>query len=143
MFRMTSSPLCSLLVVLLAVTAAGCKRDTTFDPTPVVIPDPTTVVVEGSIMPNGAFTHPFLTFSFGTVQATLVALEPDPEAIVGLALGTWNGASCQVIIADDRATQGVVVTGRVASAGSLCVRVYDANGGLPGAVSFSIQLVHP
>lgn len=143
MFRMTSSPLRSLLVFLLVATAAGCERDTTFDPTPVVIPEPTTVVVGGSITRNGAFTHPFVVFSFGTVQATLVALEPDPAGIVGLALGTWNGASCQVIIADDDATQGVVVTGSAASAGSLCVRVYDANGTLPGPVSFSIQLVHP
>lgn len=144
MSRMTQPLLRLLAAVLLAVAVTGCESelDSLISPTP-PIPDPTTVVVAGSITPNGAWTHAFQSNSFGTVQATLLSLEPDPEAVVGLALGTWNGAACQLIIADDRATQGTIVLGNVTSVGSLCIRVSDAAGTLPGSVSFDVQIVHP
>jgi hypothetical protein len=144
MFRMTQPLFRSVFLLLLVVTAAGCSTDdeALFGPTP-VIPDPTTVVVSGSVTPNGAFTHPFVTQSFGTVTATVVTLGPDPEALIGVALGTWNGALCQVILANDQAKQGTIVTGNVSSIGTLCLRVTDARGTLPGEATFDIQLVHP
>lgn len=144
MFRVTQSLVRPAVLVLLVAAAAGCSSDdeALFGPTP-VIPDPTTVVVSGSVTPNGAFTHPFVSQSFGTVTATVVTLGPDPEAVIGVALGTWNGVVCQIILANDQATQGTVVTGNVTSVGSLCLRVFDARGTLPGTATFDIQLVHP
>jgi hypothetical protein len=144
MFRMTRARLGSLFLLVVAGVSAGCGNndEALFGPTP-VIPDPTTVVVSGSISRNGAFTHPFVSQSFGTVQATLLSLAPDPEVSVGVALGTWNGAACQVIIANDRALVGTSVVGNVSSVGTLCLRVYDAAGTLPGTVSFDVQIVHP
>jgi hypothetical protein len=143
MFRMTPLLLRLLPLLLFALVAAGCNNndEALFGPTP-VIPDPTTVVVSGSVTPNGAFTHPFNTFSFGTVQVTLLALEPEPDGPIGLALGTWSGQACQVVLANDQAVVGVVITGSVGSIGSLCVRVYDV-GTLSGPTEFQIQIVHP
>ena len=48
-----------------------------------------------------------------------------PRSPVGLSLGTWTGSACQVVIANDNALQGAIVTGTVTSAASLCVRIYD------------------
>lgn len=145
MFRLSSLWRRSIPVLVFAVVAAGCGDDTLLFPTP-VIPDPTTVAVSGSVTPNGAFTHPFNTNSFGNVQVTLVSLEAEGDsqepAVIGLALGTWSGQACQVVLANDRATQGVVITGNVGSVGSLCVRVYDV-GTLTGTASFEVQIVHP
>ncbi len=147
MFRLSSLWRRSIPVLVFSVVAAGCSDDTLLFPTP-VIPDPTTVVVPGSVTPNGAFTHPFNTNSFGSVQVTLVSLEAEgggdseEPVVIGLALGTWSGQACQVVLANDRATQGVIITGNVGSVGSLCVRVYDV-GTLSGTASFQVQIVHP
>jgi hypothetical protein len=141
--RMTRLPVRLLMFALAATMAAGCKGDNLediFGPTP-TLPDPTTVHFSGSVTPNGAFTHDFFTNAFGTVEATLVALDPE-DASVGFALGTWNGVACNVVIANDRATLGLILTGNVSAAGGLCVRLYDA-GTLTGPVAFEVRLVHP
>lgn len=138
MLRMTR-PL--LLAALVAVSAAGCETTDLFGPTE-PLPDPTTVVVRGTVTPNGAFTHPFYTNAFGTVTATLVGLEP-AETTIGLALGTFNGVACSVVLSNDAATTGLVLTGNVGAAGGLCLRLYDANGSLTGPVNFEVQIVHP
>ena len=62
--------------------------------------------------------------------------------MVGLSLGTWNGTSCQIVLANDKATQAAVVIGTASSAGSLCVRVYDV-GNVADPITYEIQVVHP
>jgi hypothetical protein len=76
------------------------------------------------------------------VTATLTTLEPDSSLVVGLSLGTWNGQVCQIVLANDSATQGTVITGAVSSFGSLCVRIYDV-GNLTGPINYEITVVHP
>jgi len=62
------------------------------------------------------------------VTATLTKVDPDGSAVIGVSLGTWNGTSCQVILANDAATVGTGLLGTVSGVGTLCLRVYDANG---------------
>jgi hypothetical protein len=47
------------------------------------------------------------------------------------------------VLANDNAIQGTFVTGTMSSAGSLCVRLYDAAGTLEGTATFKIDVVHP
>jgi hypothetical protein len=142
MFRLTRPFVRLLTIALLAATAAACKgEDPFFIPTE-PLPDPTTVVVTGTVTPNGAFTHTFFTNAFGTVQATLVSLEPDPDLAVGFALGTWNGAACSQVLVNDRATVGLTITGSVGSPAPLCLRVFDT-GTLTEPVTFEARIVHP
>ncbi len=135
----------ALLVLPLLVVLAGCGSDPLAEligPTPqpatVTFPDGATA----TLTPNGAATYPFVSQTLGTVTATLTTLAADSGVTVGLSIGTWNGTSCQTIIANDKAVQGTVVTGTVTSAGTLCARVYDASG-LSAPVDYQITVVHP
>ncbi len=131
---------------LLAWALWACGDSTS--PTTPTSPSPTTPATttetfEGTLTPNGARTFTFTAGTAGTVTATLTTLAPDPATPVGLALGTWSGTTCQIVLANDNAVQGTVVTGAVSGAGNLCVRLYDAAGTLPGSVTFTITVVHP
>jgi len=136
-------PLLPVLVLALAgVTAACGGDDAPTTPTAPTGPSNVTVTFMGTVNRNGANTHPFTTDG-GTVTATISALSPDSTAIIGLILGTWNGSSCQTVIADDRATQTTSVIGTASGSGNLCVRLYDATGELAGPTTYEVQVVHP
>ena len=132
-----------LLAALLSIATVACGGSDD-DPSPTGPTAPTTITLDfsGTIGRNGANTHPFTTDS-GTVTATIMELAPDSAAIVGLTLGTWNGAACQTIIANDRATKGITVTGVASGSGNLCVRVFDAAGSLTQPTDYVVSVVHP
>ena len=131
------------LLVFAIVLTGACGNDNT-----VTIPTPTTPTVvtdtlTGVLTRNGATTFPFAVPSAGTVTAILASLTPNSTLVIGLGIGTWNGAACQMILANDRATQGTAVTGNISSAGNLCVRVYDAVGNIVDPQSYQINVTHP
>ena len=123
-----------------AVIAAGCGDDTTTAP-PVEAPVLLTETFSGTVSVNGAFTHPFAASRAGSVTAQVTALAPDNTITLGLALGTWNGIACQVVIANDSAKLSSAVLGTATAPGSLCVRVYDV-GGLATATSYDVKVDH-
>lgn len=129
------------LPLLLVALVAGCGGD---NPTTPTTPTPTTVTetFTGSINPNGAFTHTFTASASGTVTVTLTTVTPDTTVNVGVGLGTWNGVTCQVVLANDSALQGSVITGQLTGAGPLCVRVYDI-GKLTDSLGYQVTVVHP
>ena len=133
-----------LFVLLpLVFTTIGCSNDDNNTPTAPTTPTPpTTIVFAETIARNGARTHNFTTQSSGQVTATLTTLSPDSALVVGFALGTWNGTSCQQVLVKDDATQGTVLLGGVSSFGSLCVRVYDV-GNVTEPINYEITVVHP
>lgn len=61
--------------------------------------------------------------------------------VVGIALGTWSGTVCSVVLANDTAGVGGLIAGVVQGAGSLCARVYDV-GKLPNTTTFTIEVTH-
>jgi hypothetical protein len=133
--------LCSLLL-LASLTVAACGGDdepTT--PTGPTGPATVTAVFTGTLNRQGANTHPFTTDG-GTVTATLTTVAPDSATVLGLSLGTWNGVSCQTVIANDRAVQGVTVIGGATGSGNLCVRLYDI-GNISQETSYEVTVVHP
>lgn len=130
-----------VLLALLALGAAGCDEDTT--PTAPTTPTPpVTESFTGTLNRNGAVTFSFSVAATGQVTATLTELESSAVP-VGLSLGNWNGATCQIVLANDNAVQGTFVTGTMSGTGDLCVRLYDASGSLETAVTFRVEVVHP
>jgi hypothetical protein len=132
----------AVLLAVLALGGAACGDDSQSTvPTPIVITEPPFV---GTLTINGAVTQPFTATSFGTATITLVSLDPNPDnsVRVSMALGTWNGASCQVVIANDNAAAGNVLLGTISAAGNLCVRMSDP-GKLTQAVAFEVTISHP
>ena len=130
-------------VIATAVLLSGCDVQDPFEiPTSPTPPEPTTVLFDGVVTPRGAQTHTFATQASGTVTATLRFLVPDPTVPMGFALGTWNGATCQLVITKVDAVEGAVITGAVSALGNLCVYIHDV-GNLTASTEYEIQVVHP
>lgn len=137
----TKLPTVALLALVLG--AAACTSDDDDIVTPTPNPNPVVDTFTGTLTPNGADTYPFSVSAAGSVRASIAVLDPDPTAIVGLSIGTWNGAACQTVIANDAATQSTAVLGTADRAGRLCVRIYDAAGTLPVPTNYELTVVHP
>ena len=129
-----------LTMVMLAAAAAACSEGTTTTPTPIT-PPVLTDTYSGTLNTNGAASYTFTTSQSGDVQATLTALAPNSALLVGLSLGTWNGTSCQIVLANDKATQFSRIVGTASSAGSFCVRIYDV-GNVIDPATYEIQVAH-
>jgi hypothetical protein len=127
-------------VLLAALAASGCSGSST--PSGPTGPPPTAVTetFDGTLTVNGAVTQPFVVGTAGTVQLQLAALEP-ADAVIGVGIGTWNGVSCQIVIANDNATSGASAIGNATATGNYCVRVYDA-GKLTRSVGYQITVTH-
>jgi hypothetical protein len=131
------------LMLVAAVVVAGCDNDVENE-SPTEPPPTVTETFEGAINANGAMTHTFNVGVAGTLEARLISLTPDPGTNVGFAIGTWNASSsiCQVVISNDNAVQGAILTGTASRGGTLCTRIYDT-GRLASAVNYTISVTHP
>ena len=127
-------------VLLAALAASGCSDNSA--PSGPTGPPPTAITetFDGTLTVNGAVTQPFVVGTAGTVVVRLAALEP-ADAVIGVSIGTWNGVTCQIVIANDNATSGASATGNATSTGNYCVRVYDV-GKLTRAAGYQITLIH-
>ena len=127
--------------VLAAFTLTGCADDTP-GPTPTPPPPPTvTDTFTGTLNTNGAFTFPFQVVASGSMTATLTTVS-DTAIAVSLSLGTWNGVTCQIYLANDQALQGAIVTGVASTIGNFCTRISDV-GKVVSPIDFTITVVHP
>src|SRR5262245_6121419 len=102
--------------VLLALGAAACGNNNPTTPPTTEVPT-ITESYSDTVTVNGAHTQPFTVSKAGTVTATLIALAPDSTVTIGLSLGTWNGTSCQIILANDAAVLNSAVTGTAQTGG--------------------------
>ena len=129
-----------LPALLVAGLAAGCGDDnsTTIPVTPPVTLSDT---FSGSVGVNGAFSHTFEVTRAGTVIAQITGLTPDDTVTVGFALGTWNGAACQLVITNDAAKVTTTILGTATAPGTLCVRVSDV-GQLSAPTSYDLKVDH-
>jgi hypothetical protein len=133
-----------LALAIPALGAAGCDNSNTTDSTLASTTTPSTSVTEtyaGTVTINGAVSFNFTAAGAGTVTGTIKSLAPTSTSTIGLALGTWNGSACQIVIANDNATTNATVVGATSSAGVLCVRVYDV-GKLTTAQTVEINVTH-
>jgi hypothetical protein len=136
-----------ILLLALATSLAGCNDSTTNTPTTPTTPNTpttpaTTETFTGTLHLNGAETYNFTAATGGTVLVTLTTLA-DGTPPIGLSLGTWTGAACQIVIDNSNAAVQGFVTGTVTSATSLCARVYDAHGTIATPADFTITAAHP
>ena len=136
-----------ILLIALATTLAGCgscNNTTVTTPTTTTTTTPTvTETFTGTLNMNGGATFPFTATAAGTITLTLTSVSGDATLPIGLSLGTWTGSACQIVIANDAATQTAVVTGTVTSAASLCARVYDTGKVTATAVNVTVTIAHP
>jgi hypothetical protein len=133
-----------VLPFVLALTAGACSAD---DPDPTIPTVPTQInIIEtftGTMTRNGAVSFPFTALSQGTATATLTTVGPDATIPVGISVGAWNGTSCTAAISNDNALQGYTLTASINSAGSLCLRIYDASARIVDPITFTVEIIHP
>ena len=132
-----------VLLLTAALGGASCGGD---DPTPTPVPDPVEIVedIGGTLSVNGAFTHAFPVERAGDINATLTAVSGETPPALSIALGTWNGVSCALVVVNDRAVVGTPtasVIGRATVTGSYCLRISDP-GTLTQAVDYTAQIRH-
>ena len=131
-----------LVAIVLACAVAACDDDASTTPT-----TPTPSVTEtftGVLAPNDAATHSFSVASSGAITATLKAAGDDNTLVVSFLLGTWTGTACSVVLLNDAATAGAVLTGTMTNAGTLCARVGDVGNIAAGkTAAYTIEVVHP
>ncbi len=135
-----------LLIPVLGAVAACGSNTTTTETSPSTLPTVLTETFSGTLTRNAAYTHPFTVNDAGTVSVFLITSadtrDPDNNAIpIGVSLGTWNGASCAIVIANDKVSPGSSITGQATAAGNLCVRVYDV-GFVPGSAIYELLIDH-
>jgi hypothetical protein len=93
---------------------------------------------------NGATTHNFDVGAAGAVSATLKSIGTDNTLVVSFSLGTWTGSACSIVLANDAATGGAVLTGTMTGLGTLCARVGDVGNVAAGnGAAYTIEVVHP
>jgi hypothetical protein len=130
------------VLALICLGAAGCED--TGNPSP-INPDPLPNVTDtftGTVNRNGAATFNFTVQGAGLVAMTLTKVLPDNTIAVGLAMGTWNGTTCSVVLANDNALENTTVVGQAGGIGQLCVRIYDV-GKIGDPVEFELTVRHP
>jgi hypothetical protein len=130
------------LLTAVALLTGACGGD---DPLPTT---PTTPIVSinetfsGTLTPFSARTHTFDVQNAGDVIVQITAIDP-ADTVVGLSVGTTNGFACQAAISTEKAVLNAGLTGVARAAGTLCARIYDpSDSGLPGPVTYSLQITH-
>jgi hypothetical protein len=111
------------LVALAALAAGGCE--TTTSPPIGDPPEEVNLTLTGTLTIAGSVTHRFTTTRATEINVRLQDLAPVDTVTIGLGLGEWTGASCNVRIADDEAIQNELLIGTGTAAGEFCARVYD------------------
>jgi hypothetical protein len=125
-----------------ALLAAGCDNGPDTAPTPPTV-NPVTETFSGTINLNGATTHAFTQTAAGTVTATITAIVPSEGSVLGFQLGTWDTVRCTVVLSNDLATTGSVLSANTQSSASLCIRLHDPNGVLTDrSVQYTVTVTH-
>lgn len=130
-----------LALALPALGAAGCGSTTTTPTTPTTPAVTITETFTGTVAVGGAAVFSFGVTATGNVTATYKSISPDSGVAMGLALGTWNGSTCSVVITNDNAFVNSTIIGAASAAGDLCVRAYDI-GKLGATQTVELSVTH-
>ena len=142
MSRPTFATALILLGALLAVSCGNDTAPTTPTPPAVSVTESFKNQPDAPLTRNGGIVHTFVVSRAGTVSATITSLSPNSAAVVGLAIGTWNGSSCAVTIVKTDATTSTSVVGSTTSGGNFCVYIYDASGQLAQPTEYELSVTH-
>ena len=128
-------------VLFLACGLTACDDAAPTAPTP---PAPVTTPFSGTVTQNGAATHTLTTSTGGQITATLTKVGGVEGQVIGFSLGNMIGSACSVVLANDNAAAGAVLSGTLSGTTNLCVRMYDAGTVAGGTVvSYTVEVLHP
>jgi len=137
-----------VLPAMLALGAVACDKSTNpIDPGPIGPVQVSEPDFTGTLSINGGVTTHFSVTGLGLINASLKTIDPntaDNSKSIGMAMGTWNGTTCQDVIHNDNVGQGSGIAGQANAIVDICVRVYDAGGAvaLTEPVNFVVTITH-
>jgi hypothetical protein len=123
-----------------SATSPTTTTTTTTTSTPLI-----TETFTGSVGQNGTAIHPFSVKTGGyTLLAGYTALTPSSQTSLGLGIGSWDGTTCSLNLAqNDAAKSGSTALTATASAANYCMRVYDGGNIAAGVtVGYTLQVQH-
>ena len=112
------APFWLLLAVALAASACGGSPLSPSDLALLNITD----TFSGTVAVGGTAVHPFVGTKGGNVTLTLTAVGPDAATLLGLGLGTWDGAACAIQISTNVGKLGEVYQASISAGGQLLRR---------------------
>jgi hypothetical protein len=140
-----------LAALSLSLGACGGSSSSATSPTTTTTTTTTTAAAlitetfTGSIGQNGTAIHPFAVKTGGyTLLAGYTALTPASQASLGVGIGSWDGTTCSLNLAqNDAAKSGSTALTATASAANYCMRVYDGGNIAAGVtVGYTLQVQH-
>jgi hypothetical protein len=137
------------VVVIALAAAAGCSSSSSSTTPTVTTPTPTVITetFNGSLGQGGNAVFNFTVQTTGnTLLAGYTSITPATVTALGLGIGIWDPTSstCGLnLTQNDVSHSGSTAISGTASAGTYCMRAYDA-GNLTSDVtaSFTIQVQH-
>ena len=136
-----------LLSVIVALASVGCSEPPSTVTAPSVV-SVSTQLFSGLLPVSGSKFYSYSVTDGGTVSAMLASLSqgllsPSPTSRVELGIGIPAGTGCRLLTS---AMVGPALVPQLQfsqTPGVYCVNVADTTGSLPGAMAFSIRIIHP
>jgi len=135
-----------VLLPLLAVLVSACGTPETV--TDVIGPSladgyvPVTETFNGTLVFRGSNLHTFHTMP-GLVKVTLVSVDPADAPIIAMAIGMWDGISCQTVLESYGAVAATELVGTASMDSRVCIKVWDPLTLAEGAqISYQLSAVH-
>jgi len=101
--------------------------------------------VTGTLLPQGAVTHPFSVSKTGEYTVKLTALAPTSNALIGLALVVGNNdgtCTTSVFQQNNFSSLNVQALGGQIISGKYCVLIFDI-GTITTAQTYTLAVSHP
>ena len=127
----------ALLCAALTAALSACGSDTPTSPTTTT--SPVTETWTGILGPGGTASHSITTTLAGTLTVTLAS----SDVPLGMGIGVPRPANGGCRLTTSQVDVAGFTMTAPADAGSYCVQVFDAAGGIVKQAAFSVTIVHP
>jgi hypothetical protein len=123
-------------LVLLAALSGACSADSITSDA-----DRLTDTFAGTLVAKASDGHLITVAKDGNLDVTLTSLIPTTTITVGLGVGQPVAEGCSLLIYNEGAKAGTILSGSVGP-GTYCVIVYDV-GNVTGPLTYTVSVVHP
>ena len=133
-----------VIALLLPVVLAACGTDHTTTTVTSPSAETTTEAFAGGLWQSGSVVHAFAVVATGTITVGLTSVAPLSTMSLGVAIGTWDGATCTAMTTVTDARAGETALKGAAAVGNYCVKIFDS-GNVPSntRVTYKAEVVHP
>ncbi len=101
-----------------------------------------TETFSGTLRQNDEIIHRITSLNLANVETEVVSLAPDPTALIGVGIGTPDGAACRLQALNNQVTQGNILISFV-DPGTFCIQVSDpGNLGPNQSLDYVIEVRH-